>query len=116
MRKTFFAILAFCLAARIIYFLYGITYNHYEGKSNNSGLNVFNKADAGWYVNIFNEGYPRISDKDSIGKRNGEYSIQSSWAFFPGYPYTIKTIAKIFSAKFNTAAFISLLLIVLILR
>jgi Gpi18-like mannosyltransferase len=107
LRKILIRIFIICTLARIVYLLSGSVYYHYEGYNKSSGLHIFNKADAGWYQNIFIEGYPHVSERDSIGLRNGANSVQSSWAFFPGYPYTIKLVAEIFHCNYNRSAFIA---------
>lgn len=106
MRKIVFRIFVLCSLARIIYLLFGSAYYNYEG-SGSTGLHIFNKADAGWYQHIFTNGYPHVTERDSIGLRNAGNSVQSAWAFFPAYPYTIKLFSKIFQTNYNRSAFIA---------
>ncbi len=108
-RKAILFIIAFSLALKVIYVFCQVVYDNKVNDAETGYLEVistFKKADAGWYSKIFEEGYPAFTHRDSIGLRNEGNSVQSAWAFFPGYPYAIKATATIFQTGFNTAALI----------
>lgn len=71
-----------------------------------SYTNIMNKSDAGWYQKIAEHGYPEIRDRNQIGYSNGPDFTQSSWAFFPCYPYLNKYTSSLFNVDFSTSAFI----------
>ncbi|MEO8086217.1 MAG: hypothetical protein ABI763_05335 [Bacteroidota bacterium] len=108
-RKAIIFIVAFSLAIKVIYVLCQVVYDR-KVTAGDTGfgeiISTFKKADAGWYAKIFTEGYPTFTQRDSIGLRNGGNSVQSAWAFFPGYPYAVKATAILIKTGFNTAALI----------
>lgn len=69
-------------------------------------LSVFNRNDTGWYKNIYENGYQRITDIKQLGGYFEDGIVQSSWAFFPFYPYVLKSVSYITGIGFEGSAFI----------
>lgn len=53
------------------------------------------RHDAGWYLRIATEGYPRITDPAQFGHADRTGVLQSPWAFFPLYPLLVQSSARL---------------------
>lgn len=68
------------------------------------------KKDAFWYKDIAMKGYPK-GDIQTNGSRLLDFSKgQSAWAFFPAYPTFNQGLSRLFSIRYEIAAFISSIL------
>lgn len=95
------------VASLIIKVLYVFVVSFYTkelGVAQHSWLEIFYRNDTGWYENIVNAGYEKISKIEDLGIVTAEYSKQSNWAFFPLYPLSIAFFTKLLGLSFLQSA------------
>lgn len=71
--------------------------------SYNGYAEMIKRHDAGWFENIAENGYPVLTKKEDIGYHKGAEYKQSSWAFFPFYPWLIGITMKALHVNFSAA-------------
>jgi|694.fasta_scaffold60067_3 Gpi18-like mannosyltransferase len=64
-------------------------------------MELFKRNDSNWYEEIYKNGYPKMSEAD--WKQVDSLHEQSTWAFFPLYPLSVKAIATITHTTFCQA-------------
>lgn len=96
---------------KVVYVVFAFSIKQYTGdevigSSFNDVLGVFQRNDTFWYKDIAENGYSRIENPIELGYVGKDKVIQSSWAMFPLYPLTIKTISFLFHLNFVQSSFI----------
>lgn len=115
MRRNILIIVIAALLIKLIYFgfaagVFQLTNNESFNPDYQGFISTLKKNDAFWYEKIAIKGYPVIEDKLDLGYSEGSDFKQSEWAFFPFYPFLIKTLTNIQGVDYN----LSFLLISLI--
>jgi hypothetical protein len=100
LRRNILIIVVVALVIKLVYFSFAVgVFKFTDSKSfhvDYSGLiSTLKKNDAFWYEKIALNGYPVIEDKHDLGYSEGSEFKQSKWAFFPFYPFLIKTLTNI---------------------
>lgn len=115
LRRNILIIVITALLIKLIYFGFAVGVFEFipskSFKADYSGLiSTLKKNDAFWYEKIALDGYPVIEDKLELGYSEGSEFKQSEWAFYPFYPFLVKTLTNIPGVDYN----LSFLLISLI--
>ncbi|MEI6310688.1 MAG: hypothetical protein WCP57_00370 [Bacteroidota bacterium] len=107
-RSNLFKIIGIALLVKCAYFLFNfIIFSSTPAtvsKANEHSafsMSLFKRNDSDWYERIYTNGYPKMSDAD--WKQVDSLHEQSTWAFFPLYPMSVKVIAKLTQSNFCTA-------------
>ena len=114
--KKLYLILFLALLIKLIYFGFALIVNSISDNkfkilpSYTGFTKILKKNDAGWYEKICKEGYPKLTNKNAIGFSYKKVFVQSSWAFFPFYPYLNRYVIKILDCDYSTSALILSLL------
>lgn len=92
-------IVAVALVVKVVYFgfavgIFELTSNESFNPDYQGFISTLKKNDAFWYEKIAINSYPVIEDKLDLGYSEGSEFKQSEWAFFPFYPFLIKTFAS----------------------
>jgi Gpi18-like mannosyltransferase len=95
MSRRWITIIAIALMIKIIYFVFAVIVN----KAGENGVDpwsfkaftrIFEKNDSGWYLNIADSWYPKVTSRIELGYSHGAEYRQSPWAFFPMYPFLLR--------------------------
>jgi len=110
--KIFFLV----LSLKLIYLLYGLCLSYYTDYRVFPGdlrgyADIYCANDCYWYKQITEQGYEKLDKVERIWtSENGDFR-QSSWAFFPLYPFINYLSVKLFSLDYTVAAFIPSLIL-----
>ena len=110
MNRRWLKIIAVALFIKVIYFVFAIILdkgieNGVAPLSLQAFTQIFEKNDSGWYLNIAESWYPKITNRIDLGYGNGEDYRQSKWAFFPMYPFILRITHLITGMSVNHAGF-----------
>lgn len=114
-RSNLFKIIGIALLVKCAYFLFHFSIllstpqmilkgNEHKAFS----LSLFKRNDSDWYERIYKNGYPKMNEAD--WKQVDSLHEQSTWAFFPLYPLSVKAISKLTHTNFTTAGYIHALI------
>ncbi|MCX6247980.1 MAG: hypothetical protein NTW10_09615 [Bacteroidetes bacterium] len=96
MKKRWIAIIGIALLVKLVYFGFAVILE----KSGDTGADplsfraftqIFEKNDSGWYLNIADSWYPKVTSRIELGYSHDADYRQSPWAFFPMYPLLLRT-------------------------
>ena len=100
-------LIAVAIIVKLFYFIFAISLfqSHIlpETVSKRSvySMELFKRNDSNWYEEIYKDGYPKMSEAD--WKQVDSLHEQSTWAFFPLYPLSVKAIATLTHTTFCQA-------------
>jgi Gpi18-like mannosyltransferase len=95
MKKRWATIIWIALLIKIIYFGFAVILE----KTGENGVapisfkaftRIFEKNDSGWYLNIAQSWYPKVTSRIELGYSHDSVYRQSPWAFFPAYPLLLR--------------------------
>ncbi len=104
-KKHIYILIALILVIKTGYVAISISVGDKHDNFFKDYVTALNKNDSYWYKKIAENGYPNITKKEDIGYSNGAIFKQSSWAFFPFYPYLLKSTMYVLGIDFETSAF-----------
>ena len=105
-KKHLIILISFILAIKLIYLAISVSVIGSQDKVFIDYSLAVKKNDSYWYNKIAREGYPKLETKNEIGYSEGVEFTQSSWAFFPFYPYLNKLTANYLGISLGHSSFI----------
>jgi hypothetical protein len=102
-----FRLILLSLALKLVYLVFAcLVLQDPSVFSFNGYCKMLQRNDSGWYQQISENWYPRVTDKIDLGYSHGGEFKQSEWAFFPFYPWINRTLMTGINVSFNISGFI----------
>lgn len=107
MKADLFRLLIISITVKLAYLLMAIAvFSDTTLLSLDGYTEIIKRHDAGWFENIAKNGYPAITKKEDIGYHKGTEFKQSSWAFFPFYPWLLSKTMTALRSGYNFPVFL----------
>lgn len=95
MNKRWLTIIWIALLIKLVYFGFAVlTENTGENGADplsfKAFTQIFERNDSGWYLNIADSWYPKVTSRAELGYSHDSVYKQSPWAFFPMYPLLLR--------------------------